>query len=156
MLLSEKIRLKFNEARKNNNQPEKDAYNAVIAKMLILEKDGRHSEGLDDDTVLGVVKKQMKEYEETKSYYKDTADSNCIDLTNKITALQMFLQDNAPKQMTEEEVMNIIIKQYEVNLHNKGKTIGAVVKEVGNRFDKSKVAILVNTYISQVGELIKL
>jgi hypothetical protein len=44
--------------------------------------------------------------------------------------------------MSEDEVIAIIrrIKETEPNL---GKVIGLTVKEVGNRFDKSKIAALV-------------
>jgi uncharacterized protein YqeY len=44
--------------------------------------------------------------------------------------------------MSEDEVIEIIrrIKETESNM---GKVIGLTVKEVGNRFDKSKIAQLV-------------
>ena len=44
--------------------------------------------------------------------------------------------------MTEEEVVAIIkrIKETETNM---GKVIGLTVKEVGNRYDKGKIAALV-------------
>ena len=52
------------------------------------------------------------------------------------------LDQYLPKQMTEDEVIAIIkrIKETEPNM---GKVIGLTVKEVGNRFDKSKIAALV-------------
>ena len=57
-----------------------------------------------------------------------------------IAEFEQFL----PKQMSEEEVIDIIkrVKQTEPNM---GKVIGLVVKEVGNRFDKSKIAGLVKS-----------
>ena len=52
--------------------------------------------------------------------------------------------DSKNKQMSEEEVIEIIkrIKQTEPNM---GKVIGLTVKEVGNAFDKSKIAALVKS-----------
>jgi hypothetical protein len=46
--------------------------------------------------------------------------------------------------MTEEEVIEII-KRLKENEPNMGKLIGLTVKEVGNRFDKSKIAALVKS-----------
>ena len=63
---------------------------------------------------------------------------NSIFLPNTLEELSQYL----PKQMSEEEVIEIIekFKGTETNL---GKLIGLVVKEVGNRFDKAKIAGLV-------------
>ena len=44
--------------------------------------------------------------------------------------------------MTEEEVIEII-KKLKKTETNPGKLIGLTVKEVGNKFDKSKIAALV-------------
>jgi hypothetical protein len=44
--------------------------------------------------------------------------------------------------MSEEEVIEIIKRLKETET-NPGKLIGLTVKEVGNRFDKSKIAALV-------------
>jgi uncharacterized protein YqeY len=54
------------------------------------------------------------------------------------------LSQYLPKQMSEDEVIEIIkrIKETETNM---GKVIGLTVKEVGNRFDKSKIAQLVKS-----------
>ena len=43
---------------------------------------------------------------------------------------------------TEEEVIEII-KKFKETESNPGKLIGLTAKEVGNRFDKSKIAALV-------------
>jgi uncharacterized protein YqeY len=47
-----------------------------------------------------------------------------------------------PKQLTEAEVIEII-KRVKGNETNMGKIIGLTAKEVGNRFDKKKIATLV-------------
>jgi hypothetical protein len=48
--------------------------------------------------------------------------------------------------MTAEEVKEIITKLFEVE-KNKGKLIGLTVKEIGSKFDKSKIAGLVTEVI---------
>ena len=49
--------------------------------------------------------------------------------------------------MTADEVKEIIKRFFEQE-KNKGKLIGLTVKEVGSKFDKSKIAQLVNEVIS--------
>jgi uncharacterized protein YqeY len=52
------------------------------------------------------------------------------------------LSQYLPKQMSEADVIEII-KRLKKTEANPGKLIGLTVKEVGNRFDKSKIAALV-------------
>ena len=61
MLVTE-IRSEFNQARKDHNLVAKSAYESVIAKMLIAEKDGKHEVPLKDDVVVDLLKKEIKEY----------------------------------------------------------------------------------------------
>ena len=57
-----------------------------------------------------------------------------------IAELERYL----PQMMSEDEVIAIIarIKESESNM---GKVIGLTIKEVGNRFDKSKIVALVKS-----------
>ena len=70
------------------------------------------------------------------------APSNYILDTNEYTINE--LSQYLPKQMSEVEVIEIIKKLKETET-NTGKLIGLTVKEVGNRFDKSKIAALVKS-----------
>ena len=137
-MLIEIIRRKYDEARKEKDELAKEAYNAAIAKILILEKSGKYTLPLADDIVENAIQKQVNEYKETQSYYvlnKEEWDR----FQTKINVLTQYL----PKAMTEEEVMEII-KEEAINCQVKGKLIGAVIKRIGNRFDKAKIAGLVN------------
>ena len=144
-MLYEVIRKKFDEARKDNNVMAKEAYNAVIAKILIAEKSGTYPLPLSDNIIENIIDKQIKEYRETQSYYSSD-NENYKTLQIKIDLLTSYL----PKQLSEEEVTDIINKIIELNKDvNKGKLIGLCVKEIGNRFDKSKIANLVNKILSK-------
>ena len=60
------------------------------------------------------------------------------------------MEEYLPKQLTEDEVIDIVKKVIENNHDekNRGKLIGLTVKEVGNKFDKSKIAGIVNKVLS--------
>ena len=136
-MIKEQIIEKWKEAYKNKNENLKSAFAMVKAKILVEEKSGKYELPLSDEIVVSLINKEVKELKETQTFYKPE-DQIYQDINEKIEALSTYL----PKQLTVEEVKNIIItlKEKEPNL---GKLIGLVVKEVGNSFDKSKIAALV-------------
>lgn len=142
MLVTE-IRNEFNQARKDRNLIAKSAYESVIAKMLIAEKDGKHEVPLKDEVVVDLLKKEIKELKETQSFYSKENEQYVL-LENKINLLTKYL----PEELPEEKVIDIIRELVFKGETNKGKLIGLTIKEVGANFDKSKVAGLVSKVLS--------
>ena len=140
-MLQEQINLKWKEFYKARDMVGKSAFESVKSKILVAEKSGNYELPLADSIIEGIIVKEVKELQETKSYYKPE-DKQYKDLDYKISLLNEYL----PKQMTTEEVKAIITK-LAVTEQNKGKLIGLTVKEIGTRFDKSKIAGLVNEVI---------
>ena len=140
-MLQEQINLKWKEFYKARDAVGKSAFECVKSKILVDEKSGNYELPLADNLVEGIIVKEVKELQETKSYYKPE-DQQYKDLDYKISLLSEYL----PKQMTADEVKAIIAKLYATE-QNKGKLIGLTVKEIGTRFDKSKIAGLVNEVI---------
>ena len=137
-MLQEQINLKWKEFYKARDAVGKSAFECVKSKILVAEKSGNYELPLTDSVVEGIIVKEVKELQETKSYYKPE-DQQYKDLDYKISLLTEYL----PKQMTVEEVKTIITKLAATE-QNKGKLIGLTVKAIGTRFDKSKVAGLVS------------
>ena len=140
-MLQEQINLKWKELFKARDAVGKSAFECVKSKILVAEKSGNYELPLADSIIEGIIVKEVKELQETKSYYKPE-DQQYKDLDYKISLLNEYL----PKQMSAEEVKAVIAKLYEQE-QNKGKLIGLTVKEIGTRFDKSKIAGLVNEVI---------
>lgn len=140
-MLQEQINLKWKELFKARDTIGKSAFECVKSKILVAEKSGTYELPLADSVVEGIIVKEVKELQETKTYYKPE-DQQYKDLDYKISLLNEYL----PKQMSAEEVKAVIVKLYEQE-QNKGKLIGLTVKEIGTRFDKSKIAGLVNEVI---------
>ena len=141
-MLKDLILEKWKEAFKAKDSVLKSAYECVKAKILVEEKSGKYTLPLTDDVVVTIITKEVKELKETQAFYK-SEDQMYMDINRKIEALSEYL----PKQMTAEEV-KVVINKLMSQETNKGKLIGLTVKEVGNRYDKSKIAQLVNEVVN--------
>ena len=136
-MLKELINEKWKEAFKARDVARRSAYEFVKQRIMIAEKSGQVELPLTDEYITGLIAKEIKEREDVLQFYKPEDGQYKIAIA-VIEELSQYL----PKSMSEDEVIAIIkrIKETEPNL---GKVIGLTVKEVGNRFDKSKIAGLV-------------
>lgn len=142
-MLQEQINQRWKEFFKARDVIGKSAFESVRAKILVAEKSGKYEIPLTDEIIENIIIKEVKELQETKTYYKPD-DQQYKDLDYKISLLSEYL----PKQMSADEVKEVIKRLFEQE-KNKGKLIGLTVKEVGSKFDKSKIAQLVNEVVSQ-------
>lgn len=141
-MLKELINEKWKEAFKNRDANKRTAYELIKQRILVAEKSGQFELPLSDKQITNLIIKEVKERQDVLTFYKPT-DEIYITAKAVIEELEQYL----PKQMSEEEVIAIIkrLKETETNV---GKLIGLTVKEVGNQFDKSKIAALVRRYIN--------
>lgn len=143
-MLQQTINDKWKEAFKAKDELIKSAYAMVKAKILVEEKSGKYTLPLTDDVIVNIITKEVKELKETQQFLINAQRfSESGDIQIKIEELEQYL----PKQMTEEEVKQVILKLKETE-SNMGKLIGLTVKEIGNRFDKSKIAGLVKEVLA--------
>ena len=136
-MLKELINDKWKEAFKARDIAKRSAYEFMKQRIMIAEKSGQVELPLTDDYITGLIVKEIKEREDVLQFYKPE-DEQYQTATAVIAELTQYL----PKAMSADEATAITrrIKETEPNL---GKVIGLTVKEVGNRFDKSKIAALV-------------
>lgn len=136
-MLKELINEKWKEAFKARDLEKRTAYELIKQRIMVAEKSGQVELPLSDEYITNLIIKEIKEREDVLTFYKPE-DEQYKTAKAVIEELSQYL----PKAMSENEVIAIIkrIKETEPNL---GKVIGLTVKEVGNRFDKSKIATLV-------------
>jgi uncharacterized protein YqeY len=137
MSLKETINQKFIEEFKTRATIRRFPYEIMKQKILIAEKSGQYDLPLTDEQIINLIAKEVKERQDLLTIYKPE-DEQYITAEYTIKELSQYL----PKQMSEEEVIEIITRLKETET-NPGKLIGLAVKEVGNRFDKSKITRLV-------------
>lgn len=138
-MLKELINEKWKEAFKARDMEKRTAYEMIKQRIMMAEKSGQFELPLTDEQITNLIIKEIKEREDVLQFYKPEDDAYKMAI-----AIIKELDQYLPKQMSEEEVVAIIkrIKETEPNM---GKVIGLTVKEVGNRFDKSKIAALVKS-----------
>ena len=123
---------------KERNEALKQAYESILARIMNEEKSGKYTGELSDEVVQNLIIKEIKELKDAITYYKPEEDKY-TELELRIKELEQYL----PNELTEEEDIKIINDVKATGETNKGKIIGLVVKQVGNRFDKSKIAKMV-------------
>lgn len=148
-MLVDEIRMKFNQARKEQNSVAKSAYESVLAKITTAEKSGKYTVlPLEDNVVINLIQKEIKELEETKSFYKED-DAAYTELVAKIDLLSSYL----PPALTDDEIVLVIQELIGTVGANKGKLIGATIKELektGKSFDKSKIGCFVDSCLQKL------
>lgn len=137
MSLKEAINQKFIEEFKTRITIRRYPYEVMKQRILVAEKSGQYELPLTDEQIINLIVKECKEREELLKVYKPE-DEQYVLSEYMLKELSQYL----PKQLSEEEVIEII-KKYKAVEPNMGKVIGLTAKEVGNRFDKSKIAALV-------------
>ena len=139
MSLKEIFNKKFIEEFKTGIAIRRYPYEVMKQRILVAEKSGQFELPLTDEQITNLVVKECKEREELLTIYKPE-DEQYILAKYIVEELSQYL----PRQMSEEDVI-AIIKRLKETETNPGKLIGLTVKEVGNRFDKSKIAALVKS-----------
>lgn len=139
MSIKDTLNENWKQAFKARDNIKKSAYDLIKQRILVAEKSGQFELPLTDEQITNLIIKEVKEREELLSIYKP--GDEIYDVSK--VAVEEFAQF-FPKQLNEEEVVEII-RKLKADESNTGKLIGLVVKEVGNRFDKSKIAVLVKS-----------
>ena len=144
-MLYEVIKQKHIDAMKRKDVFLKSAYGNVITKILVAEKSGNYTLPLEDSVIESLIVKEIKELEETRSFYKPS-DDKYEDLTVQIAELNQYL----PQALTELEVESMILGYIAATEEtNVGKITGAMAKAVGNRFDKKLIKGIVERVMAQ-------
>lgn len=103
MTLKERLNADFKEAMKNKEKVRKDTISFVRAAIKQYEVDNR--EEIDDAGVASILAKQVKM---RKDALDDFREAGRDDLVEAYTAEIEVLQDYMPKQLTDDEISEII------------------------------------------------
>lgn len=145
-MLKDEIRKEFNNARKTGDQLTKNALEAVIAGILQKEKTQAGHE-VTDAEVIECITKEVKVQREVKEMFAGRNAEKEAEAAGKIEILSKFL----PKQLTEEEVMELIAKADvypDASPKTKGMIIKAVMPQIIGKFDKALVNGLVEKHLA--------
>lgn len=118
------IRKNMYSSMKEHNDENKKVYSLALQAIEKKEKDNRKE--LSDEEIIGVLQKEIKEYNETKEFAQKTNKFVTIDeCENAIKLLSEFL----PQQMSEDEIkLFLLANTADIDWLKKNK--GAIMKRM--------------------------
>lgn len=137
-MLKEKLLEDLKNAMKEKLQNRKNVVQMVRAAILQVEKD-KHIE-LDDNQILEIIAKEAKKRKDSIGDYEKSGRQDLIDQINEEIAV---LQEYLPKQLTDDELEEIIKKIIEktgaTSIKDLGKIMKSAKEEIGTRADGKRI-----------------
>lgn len=123
------------------------ALRTLMAEVKYKEMDLKKE--LEDNELIGIVEKTIKQLNETLSYAKQANKEDIISETE--IAIDMFTI-YMPKQFTDEQAKAIVIEVIAENAFkgkgDMGKTMKAVMPKLKGKYDSKKINPLVNELLA--------
>jgi len=149
-MLEEKILSDYKEAMKSRDTLKSSVLSFLRAAMINLAMD-KKKKLLDDEDVVAVIKKQIKQRQDSIEQFKK---GNRPELAEKETRELEILQGYLPKQLSAEEVRKIVEEAAATVGASGPKDMGKVMKEVmvkvGQAVDAKLVSELVREKLTKM------
>lgn len=134
MSLKERLADDLKSAMKNKDVIRKNVVQMVRAAVLQVEKDNKVT--LDDEGVLDVIAKQMKQRRDSLPDYEKSGRD---DLIAELKAEMDVLAEYLPKQMTREEIYAVVEEAVKAtgasSMKDMGKIMAVVMPKTKGRAD---------------------
>jgi len=148
-MLEEKILNDYRQALKDNDKLKSSVLNFLRAEMINVAFAQKKKE-LDDNSVLSVIRKQIKAREDSIEQFEK---GNRQDLADKEKAELKILKSYLPPELAQSELMKIIEEVIADTAAEGPKDMGKVMKEIGvrvaGRADGKKVSDLVKERLTK-------
>ena len=135
----------INSARKSGDPLALSAYQTVLS--AIQERENRENKTLDEDQVIGVVRKEKDKYAEMKSFFEG-AGRETGDIQKQIEILDELLPKMLDENLYDDVVISFIITLNATSLRDMGKVMAEIKKKYGNCVDMGKVSAMVKEKLS--------
>lgn len=117
----------------------------MLKSALQMEAINKKKENLDDDEVISVIKKQVKQRTDSINEYEKY---NKLDKVEELKEEIAILSNYLPEEISEEELVKIIDEVFDAVKPNSMKDMGAVMKKLNEELkdanaDMSKVSSIV-------------
>ena len=150
MSLQTKIEEKLNQSLKNKDKNLYPTLRLIISaiKDAVIASRTKENKGLSDQDIMGLLKKMVKQRNESCEVYKKAGRTELLDLeTKEIEIISSFL----PKQLGIEESKKIceeVIKKVEASsIKDMGKVMAELKKTHADVLDFSKVGSILKTVL---------
>ncbi len=147
MGLKEQLSLDLKTAMKDKNTIRKNVVQMIRAGVLQIEKDKLTT--LDDDGILEVIAKQLKQRKDALPDYEKSGRS---DLIAELEAEIGYLMEYLPTQLTDEELMEIVKTAVSEtgasSVKDMGKVMASVMPKTKGRADGRRINEIARTLLS--------
>ena len=147
MTLKERLAQDLKEAMKDKNTVRKNVIQFVRAGVLQVEKDNKVT--LDDNGVLEVIAKQLKQRRDALPDYEKSGRD---DLIAELKAEMDVLMEYLPKQLSREELeailKEIVAKLGATSMKDMGKVMQAAKAETVGKADGRMISEIVKSLLS--------
>ena len=151
MSLQNQIEEKLNQSLKNKDKTLYPTLRLIVStiKDAVIANRGKDSKELTDQDIMSLLKKMVKQRNESCEVYKKAGrDELLASETKEIEIISSFL----PKQLSEEETKKIcedVIKKVgAASVKDMGKVMGELKKTHADVLDFSKVGSIIKTILN--------
>ncbi len=149
-MLEEQIQKDYVQSMKDRDVLRSSTVSFLRAQLKNVRIEKR-SDHLEDSDVIGVIKKQIKQRQDSIEQYQKGGRQ---DLADKESAELAILKGYLPQEMSEAELMDVILEAVKESSAGSMKDMGKVMKIVASRVqgraDNKTVSELVKKAISQL------
>lgn len=125
MSLKDKLTADLKTAMREKDTNKKNTVTMIRAAIKQLEVDQRIE--ADDAKITEIISKQMKEKKQALAEFEKAARQDLIDQTKKEMEI---LLEYLPKQLSQDEVLDLVKKVVEEGGYSSKKDIGKIMKDV--------------------------
>ena len=150
MSLQNKIEVKLNQSLKDKDKNLYPTLRLIVSaiKDALIANRTKESKDLLDQDVTGILKKMVKQRNESSEMYKKAGRTELLAVEAKeIEIISSFL----PKQLSEEDTKKLceeVIKKIEASsIKDMGKVMGELKKTHGDVLDFSKVGLIIKAVL---------
>jgi uncharacterized protein len=151
MSLQNQIEEKLNQSLKNKDKSLYPTLRLIVSaiKDAVIANRGKDTKELTDQDIMGLLKKMVKQRNESCEVYKKAGrEELLVSETKEIEIISSFL----PKQLSEEETKKIcedVIKKVgAASIKDMGKVMGELKKTHADVLDFSKVGSIIKTILN--------
>ena len=151
MSLQNQIEEKLNQSLKNKDKSLYPTLRLIVSaiKDAVIANRGKDSKELTDQDIMGLLKKMVKQRNESCEVYKKAGREELLaSETKEIEIISSFL----PKQLSEEETKKIceeVVKKVgAASIKDMGKVMGELKKTHADVLDFSKVGSIIKTILN--------
>lgn len=144
-MLKEKLMEDLKKSMKEKNEIRKNTVQMIRAAILQIEKD--KGIAVDDEKIIEIIAKEVKGKKDALSDFEKAGREDLINQTNEEISI---LEEYLPKQLTKEEIKEIVSKVIEEIGATSIKDMGAVMKEAKAKIGASADGKSINEVVREI------